>query len=643
MSRRNQLTLHDVWNCQPVTSVENGAENASDDFDDAADELLSFALSETLRNVGSEIRSVDMSKVDSVAGFDMEAGKTWIYPSNMPYREYQYKISRQALFYNTLVTLPTGLGKTFIAAVVMYNFYRWYPNGKVIFMAPTKPLVAQQVEACFSIMGIPQEDVAEMTGSKLPAKRRDEWSMKRIFFLTPQVMANDLSRSACPAKQIKCVVVDEAHRATGNHSYCQVIRDLLKYTKQFRVLALSATPGPDIQTVQQVIANLLIHHLEIRVEDSPDIRPYTFERQIEKIVVPMPPETSRIVEEYVEVSFTQCFLFFSFSFQVLNVYINSLTSEKILYARNIKHYSKCFILQQREKFRQSVDTTNVTRAYVGNIERQFALLLSLYHGYELMTMHGLKSLYHFLLGNTFVSFFDVVLYFNHRCAAYLDRIFGEQGNTGIRRELLQNSNFCTVYSYLRDNFERPIDDDFMQCKNFDEKLNFAKECAGKSHPKLVKLIETLVDHFERCNSGKYLRKAIIFTSFRDSVAEIATLLKSLSPLIKPVKFIGQNLSRGAAKGITQKEQLNAVQGFQKGDYNTLVATCVGEEGLDIGEVDLIVCYDAPTSPVRLVQRMGRTGRQRVGRVISLVSTGKEEQVRNEICSETIVDCNFIDV
>ena len=31
-------------------------------------------------------------------------------------------------------------------------------------MAPTKPLVAQQIEACFNIMGIPQSDTAEMTG-----------------------------------------------------------------------------------------------------------------------------------------------------------------------------------------------------------------------------------------------------------------------------------------------------------------------------------------------------------------------------------------------------------------------------------------------------------------------------------------------
>ena len=105
------------------------------------------------------------SMCKNLPGFDICAGKMWIYPTNYPVRDYQYNIVHQSLFKNTMVTLPTGLGKTFIAAVVMYNFYRWYPQGKVVFMAPTKPLVAQQIEACYNIMGIPQDHTAEMTGT----------------------------------------------------------------------------------------------------------------------------------------------------------------------------------------------------------------------------------------------------------------------------------------------------------------------------------------------------------------------------------------------------------------------------------------------------------------------------------------------
>ncbi len=60
-----------------------------------------------------------------------------------------------------------------------------------------------------------------------------------------------------------------------------------------------------------------------------------------------------------------------------------------------------------------------------------------------------------------------------------------------------------------------------------------------------------------------------------------------------------------------------------------MATCVGEEGLDIGDVDLIVCFDAPKSPIRLVQRMGRTGRKRKGRIVMILAEGKEDQGYNK--------------
>ena len=173
-----------------------------------------------------------------------------IYPTNYSVREYQLNIVKSALFNNTLVSLPTGLGKTFIAAVVMYNFYRWYPNGKVIFLAPTKPLVTQQITACYNIMGIPVEDQAEITGfvilifkimnfyqiirnifknifstsgSTMQSGKREElWNAKRVFFLTPQCFNNDLTKGVCPVENIKCVVFDEAHKATGNYAYCQV-------------------------------------------------------------------------------------------------------------------------------------------------------------------------------------------------------------------------------------------------------------------------------------------------------------------------------------------------------------------------------------------------------------------------------------
>ena len=124
---------------------------------------------------------------------DSEAVQEWIYPLNKPRRDYQFNIVKKCLFDNTLVALPTGLGKTFIAGVIMLNCgyfasptivivfvtrppiygvdYRWFPEGKIVFMAPTKPLVAQQIEASHQSCGIPGSAAAELSGD-IPMQTR---------------------------------------------------------------------------------------------------------------------------------------------------------------------------------------------------------------------------------------------------------------------------------------------------------------------------------------------------------------------------------------------------------------------------------------------------------------------------------------
>ncbi|KAI0982073.1 hypothetical protein GJ496_011850 [Pomphorhynchus laevis] len=96
--------------------------------------------------------------------FDVETGQSWHYPIDLPQRQYQYNIVQKSLYKNTLVVLPTGLGKTFISSVVMYNFHRWYPQSIVLFLAPTKPLVSQQTLAFRQVTNLPSDVIVEMTG-----------------------------------------------------------------------------------------------------------------------------------------------------------------------------------------------------------------------------------------------------------------------------------------------------------------------------------------------------------------------------------------------------------------------------------------------------------------------------------------------
>ncbi|XP_030640988.1 Fanconi anemia group M protein [Chanos chanos] len=522
-------------------------------------------------------------------GFDSSSGKIWIYPTNYPIRDYQLKISEAALFQNTLVCLPTGLGKTFIASVVMYNFYRWYPSGKIVFMAPTKPLVAQQIEACYKVMGIPQEHMAELTGSTQAQQRRELWRSKRVFFLTPQVMVNDLSRNTCPATQIKCIVIDEAHKALGNHAYCQVVRELANQTRQFRVLALSATPGGDIKAVQQVVSNLLISHFELRSEESLDVQPYSHHRRLEKVVVPLGESLSGYQSRYL---------------QVLERFTARLTQMGVLSHRDLRSLTKYQFILARDQFRRN-PPPHIAGGQHGVLEGDFALCISLFHGYELLQQMGLRSL--FLFTQNIMN--------------------GSKESSRARNELQRNANFMDLY--------REMEAIFSTSQQGPERGFFY------SHPKLQKLEEVVLQHFQTCSQSSdassgslsppqgVATRVMIFSSFRESVQEIAEMLNRHRPLIRVMTFMGQASAGKAVRGFTQKEQLEVVQKFRQGGFNTLVSTCVGEEGLDIGEVDLIVCFDAQKSPIRLVQRMGRTGRRRQGRVVVILAEGREERTYNQ--------------
>ncbi|XP_064485099.1 Fanconi anemia group M protein homolog isoform X2 [Ornithodoros turicata] len=541
-----QVTLSRVW--QPKAAHVN--DEVVIDSDDE-DQFLVQAMDNTLAALDPPCGA----PLEELPGFDVTAGKTWIYPTNYPVREYQFNIVKSCLFNNTLVILPTGL-------------------------APTKPLVSQQIEACFNVMGIPLEDTIEMTGTMQAEKRKKAWRERRVFFLTPQVMANDLLRGACLPKDVKCVVIDEAHKALGNYAYCQVVSELTKYTREFRVIALSATPGSDIAAVYQVVKNLLISHVELRTEESLDIQRYTQDRTIEKVVVPLGQQLGLIKDRFLG---------------VIGVYLQRLSSHGAVPSVDPGSLGKFRILKMKEAF-QANPPVGMAPATFGQLQADFGLLISLYHAYELLLAHGLRSFCNFLKG-------------------VLD---GDKSNPRARYQLLHNTVFRELFSELQETLGTSLNETLTPNGLNESIVEDVNQTYG--HPKLAKLEEIVLEHFRRLKNGT---RVMIFSQYRDSVKEITTLLNRHRPLVKAMNFVGQNTTRN--KGFTQKQQIMVVKRFREGGYNTLVSTCVGEEGLDIGDIDLIICYDAPKSPIRLVQRMGRTGRKRQGRIVVLLTQGKEEQ------------------
>ncbi|MFX0145053.1 MAG: helicase-related protein [Candidatus Hodarchaeota archaeon] len=141
------------------------------------------------------------------------------------------------------------------------------------------------------------------------------------------------------------------------------------------------------------------------------------------------------------------------------------------------------------------------------------------------------------------------------------------------------------------------------------------------HPKYHVLVKIIVDELNKSPEARIL----VFIKLRNSVKNIVRKLRSVS-LIKPVRFVGQATKSDDDKGLSQKEQIEILDLFKEGQYNVLVSTNVGEEGLDISECDLVIFYDVVASEIRLIQRKGRTARHREGKVVILYSKNTRDEI-----------------
>ena len=506
---------------------------------------------------------------------DRDALKTWVYPTNLgTIRDYQYSIVARGLYHNMLVALPTGLGKTFIAATIMLNWFRWTTDAQIVFVAPTKPLVSQQVKACFEIAGIPRSATTMLTGGTSPGLRAEEWQSKRVFFMTPQTIVNDLKTGICDPKRLVLLVVDEAHRATGGYAYVEVVKFLRRFNTSFRVLALTATPGASVESVQEVIDGLGIARVEIRTEESLDIRQYVHSRKIETILFDNSEEMTMVMDLFA---------------RTLQPVLDKLNGMNAYWARDPMTLTPYGCNQARQRWMGSDAGRKAAMPIKGMVNTIFSLLASLSHGIELLKFHGIGPFY-------------------HKALAFRNEIHnnGKKGGK-YATQINESEPFQTIMSRVQIWINNP---DFV------------------GHPKLEYVQSVVMNHFLDAGDGRGASdpsrtRVMVFAHYRDSAEEIARVLRRNEPMIRPHVFVGQANSKGS-DGMDQKTQLETIKQFQKGIYNTLVATSIGEEGLDIGEVDLIICYDASASPIRMLQRMGRTGRKRAGNIVVTLMKGKEE-------------------
>ncbi len=205
---------------------------------------------------------------------------------------FQVDLARIGLSEDLLVVLPTGLGKTVIAALLAAEVLR-RSDGKVLFLAPTRPLVHQHA-ASFQHWLTPLR-AARFTGTVRRPVREGTWESADLVFATPEIIQNDLAAARYRLDDVALVVFDEAHHAVGKYVYVPIAeRYRGERPRDGRVLGLTASPGGKDERIEEVVGALGVARIEARSREDPGVAEYVQPVEVDYRWVTLPAETRRI-------------------------------------------------------------------------------------------------------------------------------------------------------------------------------------------------------------------------------------------------------------------------------------------------------------------------------------------------------------
>ncbi|HDJ96783.1 MAG TPA: DEAD/DEAH box helicase [Candidatus Aenigmarchaeota archaeon] len=216
--------------------------------------------------------------------------------SKLKPRLYQETIAATAIKRNTLVVLPTGLGKTLIAVLVAAYRLQKYPKSKILMMAPTRPLCAQHQKTFKKLLKIDDEKIILVTGKIKPEKRKLLYKDATIVISTPQCIQNDLKRGILKLTNFSLAIFDESHRCVKDYAYTFVAKKYVEQSLYPLILGLTASPGGKIERISEIKRNLKIEAVEIRSETDKDVAPYVQKTKREWVYVELPEEFKKIRE-----------------------------------------------------------------------------------------------------------------------------------------------------------------------------------------------------------------------------------------------------------------------------------------------------------------------------------------------------------
>ncbi len=515
-----------------------------------------------------------MNRLTETGGTKQRGVKTsYLRLDNIESRKYQLDIAQKCASKNSLVVLPTGLGKTIIGVyVAALTLEKFPPKSKILILAPTRPLINQHYDSFRNLMTISEESFVVLTGKISAEKRADLFRENQIIFYTPQTLRNDLVNLRYSLENACLIIFDEAHHATGDYAYTFIADEYHYQNPDGTILGLTASPGASKDKIRILCENLYVpkENIHTRTRKDIDVKSYLKPMDIYKIGVNL---TELMEEAYFAVQI------------LLEERLQYLSQLNFIDAKADKLYKKII---RKDLLRLNGELTRIIKGDGDKTGAYSALSINaqgliLFHMLELIEQQGL----------------DVLLIYLTK----VKRDARKKNSSKALKILASDHRLNQIFIELKKNEDYSPD-----------KL---------THPKYYALKSLLLQEFKNNPQSRVL----VFVKLRDSVKNIVDKLnKSDQSVIKSTRFVGQANKSKDDKGLSQKRQLEILEQFKQGQYNVLVSTNVGEEGLDIAECDLVVFYDVVASEIRFIQRKGRTARHREGKVIILYCKDTHEEI-----------------
>ena len=387
-------------------------------------------------------------------------------------RKYQISIAEEAKRESLMVVLPTGLGKTTIALLVIVERLAM---GKVLFLAPTRPLVEQHSAFLKEVLTLDPYLIQTFTGSVLADRREKLWDAAKIVVSTPQIIENDLLSNKIDLSNVALLIFDECHRAVGNYSYVYIAEKYAEQAKEPLVLGITASPGSDKEKIKEICTSLGVKRVESRTEYDHDVAPYVFKKGFEWRGIDVPEEIKkqkRVLDE------------------VLEERINELQRLGFIRKKSGRDISKTDLLKLRMLIEAQLAKQKHADYYKA-LSLQ-AEVMKIKHAIELIETQGIFAL-----------------------RRYFDRLRTEalsEGGSKAAKRLLKDNKFVDAM--------------------------FAVASYDGEHPKLNVLIELLREEI-RVNPSTRIIVFTNYRDTAEMIISALHDLKSEKEGIKPVKFIGQ--------------------------------------------------------------------------------------------------------